>query len=459
MNDHFREIPNVQTAETYELSAAEKWTEAAERFPTAKASENISFVLEISGLLNVDVLERAVQTVVSRHEALRTTFIVAGEELRQRICPEGSFNLQINHIDISNYQRKEELSAEIIHEERTFPFDVKHDHLLKVTLIRLSGDQFVFMFFVHPIIADHRSIEIIAGEIFKLYNAYNEQRENPLPVLRIQYKDFTAWHNKQLTGRDLRAFESYWSGQLAGRSAPVNFPLDFPENKSVFPSRNIARFDIGRPLTALLKNVAGSNDTSLFLILVTAIYILLNRYTGEKDIIIGVPVSTRSHPELENQVGLYKNILLLRAKLHPGEAFSTVLARVKQTFLAARAHEHYPYGMLLEKMGLANESGHILLVNLFVQEGVQLRIPDVPGLHFKDVTPQYFSESADLTFSFRKTDATIEGGIAYNGNLFKRTSINRLIDSLQHVASLIADNVDIATDAISLPWQTTFKNS
>jgi microcystin synthetase protein McyC len=459
MNDHFREIPNVQSADTYELSVAEKWTEAAGRFPTAKVRENISFVLEISGLLSVEVLERAVQTVVSRHEALRTTFVLVGEELRQRIYPEGSFNLQINHIDISNYQRKEELSAEIINEERTFPFDIKHDHLLKVTLIRLSVDQFVFMIFMHPIIADHRSVEIIAGEVFKLYNAYSEQKENPLPSLRIQYKDFTTWHNKQLTGRHIRVLESYWSDQLAGQPAAVNFPLDFPENKSVFPSWNIARFDIGSLMTASLKNVAGSNETSLFLVLVTAIYILLNRYTGEKDIVIGVPVSTRSHPDLENQVGLYSNILLIRTKLYPGERFSAVLARVRQTFLAARAHEHYPYGMLLEKLGRTNEGVHFLLVNLFVQEGVQLSIPEVPGLHIKDVTPQYFSEGADLTFSFRKVQSAVEGGVAYNGNLFKRTSINRLIGNLLHVIGLVSENCDILTDAISLPEQASFKNS
>jgi NRPS condensation-like uncharacterized protein len=451
MNDHCSEIPNVPLSDSYELSYAQQWIGSAHQYPDEQPKGNASFVLQIGGPLDPEALENAVQTVVSRHEALRTTFITVNGALRQQVIPAELFNAQINHIDISNYESKEELSSEIIQEEHAFPFDILRDHLLRVTLVRLSQKQFIFMLCMHPIISDYGSTAIIAGELFTLYNAYRGKAGNRPAPLRIQYKDFAAWQNTWLQGERLVRLENYWLDRFMDKPTPSRFPTDFPGNSPMFPNGNLVRFEIGNELTAALNRTAALNDTDLLAVLMAGIVVLLNRYTGETDIILGMPVNIRNHQELDEQVGPYNNILPVRVQLKAGnDSFCDILARVKRTLQDARAHDQYPYSRLVEKLGLVNNKSRFLLINILVQVQQALVIPEIPGLTVKDCSPEHFTNNVDFTFNFRQTENNIKAGIEYNAGMFKNTTVNQVIRNLLHIIRLTTATNELTINQIKL---------
>jgi len=438
----YNSIPATEPAESYELSHAQQRIWHAERMAPEKLRYNLSFCSTIEGELDVASLERAVDTVIMRHESLRTSFISRNGTPRQLVGPVAQFSLTINHIDISNYENKEELTAEIIDEEKDFPFELEGGPLLRNTLIQLGKTRFIFMLSVHHIISDEWSLKIILREVFTLYHAYSRRLENPLAPLRIQYKDFISWKNSQLQGNHLRTLENYWMNRL-DKVAPVELPADFPGNSLVFPGQESIDFDISADLTTLLQKVARQHDTTLLAVLVASVSILFNCYTGQRDIIIGTPVTMRNHPELEDQVGLYIDVLPVRIILDPDkDCFKDVLQKVKQTLNDTLEYGLYPYDMLIEKLSLSNEKVRSGLVNVLVQSQhvSPLSLPEVPGLSISSYLNTNIIDKANLTFCFRKAAGCLTAAVVYNDALFKRTSINLVCENLVHITGKLLAN-------------------
>jgi hypothetical protein len=451
--DTYREIPTAAPSDNYELSHAQKRLWLIDQLQEGQVKYNMSFVSLIKGSLDIPALEKSVDTLIERHESFRTTFTVKEGEPRQRVHPVGATSFRINHIDISNYENKKDLADEIIQEEFTCSFDLQQGPLMRITLIRLSDQQFLFLLSMHHIISDGWSLEVFVRELFAVYNALTNGEANPLQPLRIQYKDFAAWQNSRLQGESLQQLETYWLGQFSEHPVPVLLPADFDGNAPVFMHGDFVEFEIDKNVADQLIKTAEKNTVSTFMVLLSVVNILLNRLTGQQDIIVGTPAATRNHPDLENQVGLFINVLPLRTKITPEkENFRDVLAKVKQTLLDALQHELYPYDLLVEKLGLADNTSRFPLINVLVQS--QQILDDTPpalkNITVSDYTARSLTSKVDMTFNFKQTPAGIKVGIEYDASLFKRATVNSIVQNLQHIAACITAEDTLPVSRISL---------
>ncbi|SFF04125.1 HxxPF-repeated domain-containing protein [Chitinophaga sp. CF118] len=447
------DIPEVLTASSYELSHAQKRVWSVYQNSEEKLKGNRSFFSLIEGALNMSILEKAVETVLARHDSLRTTFFMLGETPYQQVCPAESFHFRINHIDISNYENKKDLSNEIIQEEHTYAFDFLDGFLLRITLIRNTETSFILMFSMHHIISDDWSKGILVQELFTIYNAYRQDLENPLSPLRIQYKDFISWQNSLLQGEYMGKLENYWLNRFNNKPEPVKLPADFPEDNLLFYSESCIELEMSSHLIKALNNTAKSNDTSLFAVLMAITSILLNRYTGRQELIMGTPVTSRIHPELDEQVGLYIDIIPVSIHLNEEkDTFSYILGKVKQTLHEALEHGLYPYDMLMEKLGLVNHAPRLPFINILMQSQSmqQIMLPEIPDLSIKSYSHKNLTGQVDITFNFKHSDSYLKAGVEYNAGLFKRSTITQIIDDLIYITETVLANNDMLLSDISL---------
>lgn len=431
-------IPDLPPAEYYETSYAQKLVYATKQFPDGGSGCNISFILQIEGPLQVEILEKSIEAMISRHEILRTAFVMLNGELKQRVPSTGQFNLNINHIDISDYDNREKITDEIIQEEYIFPFDLERKHLVRFTLIRILKSRFVFMCSMHPIIADDYSVEILVGELFTLYNAWQNQAENPLQPIRIQYKDFAAWQNAQLQSNYLKKQEHFWLNYLANSPLPVAFPVDFPENKLFLQQGSMVRFDIDSQLTQKLNDEAKRYDASPLMVMLAIVSVLLNRYTAAQDIIVGTIVTTRKHPELENQVGLYNNLLPVRIRINDDEkTMADMLKNVRRVMLQVQEYDQYPYSIMLEKLHAAKGYSHSPFINVLMQLQPSLEQPDVPGLDIREYAPGTLAANTSFTFKFKQSGNYIKAAIEYDTGLYKHATIHQIAENFLQICQTL----------------------
>jgi amino acid adenylation domain-containing protein len=449
----YNEIPNVPSSAYYELSHAQKRLWVTDQFKEEKLKYNMPFVSHITGRLQIPVLEKVVDTIINRHEMLRTTFVVVDGIPKQLVHPAETSYSRINHIDISKYDNKTELASEIIGEELSFTFDLQYGPLLRITLIQLAEEEYNFVLTMHHIISDGWSVELLVRELFTLYQSFSNNEKNPLKPLRIHYKDFASWQNNQLKGELLQGLEKYWLHQFRDDPPALVFPADFSNTNQVFLNGAIMEFEIDETLTGQLNELAQRNESSLFMVLMTMVKVLLTRYTGQQDIIVGTPAATRKHPELESQIGLYINVLPIRTRLKAEEdTFKMLLSKVKQNLLGALEHDLYPYDLLIERLGLARQASRFPLINVLVQSQYILgeTVPAIPGLTITDCSLDNLTSKVDITFNFKQTIQGIKAAIEYDACLFKRSTISQVIDNLQHIGRAIAADDSLVINDIKL---------
>jgi hypothetical protein len=372
---------------------------------------------------------------------------------KQYIHPAEETYSWVNHIDISKYDNKTELASEIIGEELAFAFDLQYGPLLRVTLIQLAEEEYNFVLSMHHIVSDGWSVEVLVRELFTLYQSFSKNEKNPLRPLRVHYKDFAAWQNSQLKGEVLEELENYWLHQFSDEPSSLVLPADFSDTNQVFLNGAIMEFEIDEALTSKLNELAQRNEASLFMVLMAMVKVLLTRYTGQQDIIVGTPAATRNHPELESQVGLYINVLPVRTRLKAEEdTFKTLLSKVKQNLLGAIEHDLYPYDLLIEKLGLAKQVSRFPLINVLVQSQYILgeTVPDIPGLMITDCSLDNLTSKVDITFNFKQTIHGIKAAIEYDACLFKRSTISQVIENLRHIGRAVADDDNVFISDIKL---------
>lgn len=449
----YEEIPNVAIAAYYDLSHGQKRLWLTDQFQDEKLRYNMTYTSILKGSLNKYILQRVVDTLVQRHEILRTTFAVVDAVPRQKICTVEEWDSENKYIDLRQIENQEEKLQEILNDEAGFSFDLQNGPLFRVSLIQTENDTFYFVLSMHHIVSDGWSVELIVEELFKLFNAYTRGDEINLPALRLQYKDFASWQNQQLEGDMLKKLESYWVGQFADEPAPVMLPADFTNDNPFFLNGGLISFVIDRALTKKLEEVAANTNASLFMTLMASVKTLLNKYTGQQDIIVGTPAAIRNHPELENQVGLYVNVLPVRTWIRPEtDNFSEVVQKVKKQLLGAIEHELYPYDLLIDKLGLTKGFSRFPLINVLVQSQLILSKPEesLEGLTVNDCPLNTLTSKVDITFNFKKTDNGIAAAIEYDAGMFRSSTIQLLIDNLIRIMEIMSMDEHITVAKIDM---------
>ena len=297
--------------------------------------------------------------IVRRHEVLRTTFVDQEGVPRQRVAPEQPLVLAVVEIQEQELEQR-------VRGDSAASFDLRTGPLFRASLYRVGEQEYVLLLGMHHIISDGWSLGVLWRELAVLYPACARGEPSPLPALSYQYADLAVWQRAWLQGDVLTAQLDYWKTQLADAPALLNLPTDRPRPKVQSAKGKVVVFTIEAPLTAELKQVSRDYSASLFMVCHAAFSVLLYRYTGQEEIVVGVPVAGRLHLATEELVGLFVNTLPLRIDLARGQGFNAVLAKARQVALDAFAHQDVPFELLVSSMNVERSTSYTPLFQVML---------------------------------------------------------------------------------------------
>jgi hypothetical protein len=404
---------------------------------------NLPYGLRISGNLRVDALQQAFETIVTRHEILRTTFTTVDGNPMQVIAKSRSIVIPVvNLSEWSGLDRAAQVQR-LITKEAEYPFDLAHDSLLRVTLLQLGEKEYLLLLTLHHIIFDGWSIGVFIGELTALYKAFFTGTASPLPELPIQYVDYAIWQREWLQGMALKTRLDYWKQQLAGSLPVLELPTDRPRLAVQNFQGATESFSLSSDLSQALKHISQQAGITLFMTLLAAFKTLLYRYTGEGDIIVGSPTANRNRPEIEGLIGFFVNTLVLRTYLGDNPSFRQLLLRVQEVTSGAFDHQDLPFEKLVEEMQPERSLSHTPLFQvMFVLQNAPMPPLELPELILNPVMVDSKTAKVDLSLSMTDTPQGLMGNLEYNTDLFEAATIKRMVGHFQTMLSSIVVNPD-----------------
>ncbi|HEX5883448.1 MAG TPA: amino acid adenylation domain-containing protein, partial [Pyrinomonadaceae bacterium] len=443
-------IPRREDGGPAPLSFAQQRLWFFDQFEPGSPAYNLVNAVLLQGKLDTVALEKSFSAITRRHEALRTMFDVREGELVQIIAPPKPLRLQV--VDITHLPDAE-LDAgvqNLIHQQAQASFDLKHGPLLRITLVRLKDNEHILLLAMHHIVSDAWSMDVFIGEVVALYQGYAAGREVVLPALPIQYADFAAWQREWLQGDVLEEQFAYWQQQLGGSMPILELPTDRPRPALQTYNGSSFSFTLSLALSQSLKSLCKAEGATLFMTLLAAFKVLLYRYTGQEDLIVGSPIANRHHRELEGLIGFFVNTLAMRTHLSGNPTFRELLKRVRETALGAYAHQDLPFEYLVEQLHPDRDLSHSPLVQVvLVVQNTPERTVELPGLVVTPLSYQAETSKFDLTLYVDNPGSELQGTFEYNTDLFDRETIERMAQHLQTLLEGIV--VDPSTRISELP--------
>ncbi|WP_327701913.1 amino acid adenylation domain-containing protein [Streptomyces decoyicus] len=435
---------------------------AEPRFPLSYAQERLWFLaqadpestayvmpgaLRLRGQLDRQALSGALDEIVRRHEVLRTTFPDEGGRPEQRIGRPRPVPLAV--LDVTS---EDEVSA-ALRAETTTPFDLTCDLMVRARLLRLSDEHHVLVLGLHHIAADGWSLGVLLHELGALYDAFRRGAPSPLPELETQYADYAVWQRDWLATGPLDDQLAYWRERLDG--TPV---LELPADGAPTAERTwrgaSAPFDFPPQLWKEVADFAEEHRTTPYMVLVAAFAVVLARWSGEQDVVIGSPLAGRSHPELELLAGFFVNTLPLRVDVPGATSFAALLAEVKQTCTEAYAHQDVPFGKLVQALRPDRSLGPVPLVQ------VMLALRDVPGqapalagldVEELDLATNQDASKFDLVLDLvPEPDGRLRSRVEFSTDLFEAATAGRIADAFVRVLEAALAESDQLVDRLPL---------
>ncbi|MFD1676437.1 amino acid adenylation domain-containing protein [Alicyclobacillus fodiniaquatilis] len=421
-------IERVKAREWYPLSSAQKRMIILDRITNEKKHYNIPLPVHIKGPLVVERLQLCWQTLIDRHEALRTSFDWKDGEPVQRV--HSKVNVRIPYVYAEDH-RLNDLMREFLR-----PFDLSQSPLLRIELIELSSEHHVMLIDTHHIISDGVTLEILLNELAELY----EGRE--LPEVKLQYIDFSAWQNKQLSSEPMKQHEAYWLGQFEDEIPLLQLPTDYVRPPIQQFVGTTLSFTIEERLHNGLKKIAASTGTTLYMVLLAVFKVLLSKYSRQQDIVVGTPITGRTHADTEKIVGMFVNTLAIRTHPTSDKSFHDYLEEVKESSIQAFEHQDYQFEDLVEKLKLHRDSSRNPLFDvLFSMQNMDLASIQTEELTFEVGEFPYMLSKFDLTLHAQETKSAIDFAFEYTTNLFTPETIQRMVQHFQQILqAVIADS-------------------
>jgi amino acid adenylation domain-containing protein len=413
---------------------------------------NMLEALRLDGSPNIVALEQSLNELIRRHEVLRTTFSALDGEPIQVIAPATALTLPIHDLQGLSASEQTEQIRQIAKSVASKPFDLSVGPLVQFTLLQLSHQEYVLLLKMHHIIYDGWSLNIFFGELSQLYAAFTQGLPSPLAQLPIQYADFAVWQRQWLTGEVLDRQLNYWQKQLAG--APGVLELSGNRQRSPVQTfqGGIECFQLDGHLTQRLKQLSQESDTTLFMTLLAAFLVLLSRYSGQSDIVVGSPIANRNTKSVEQLMGFFANTLALRGDLSGNPSFADFLAQVRQTTLSAYAHQDLPFEMLVEKLQPDRDLSRNPLVQvMFSLQNAPQSSANLPGLSIQNIPlPLDVKARFDLEVNYWEIPGGLEGVWCYNADLFDATTIAAIAQHFQTLLKAIVANPKARISELSL---------
>ncbi|MFI5836646.1 amino acid adenylation domain-containing protein [Micromonospora sp. NPDC051300] len=407
-----------------------------DRFLGGRSAYNtIPLAVRLRGPLDPQMFRRSLAEVVRRHEIMRTRFTTVGGEPRQVVLAD--VPVVVESVDLRAEPDPRATAARFVAEHRSDTFDLAGGPLFRTWLLRLGEDEHLLLHLTHHIISDGWSDDVLVREIATIYQALADGGESPLPPLPIQYRDFAAWQRGRLSGERLERLLGHWSDRLGDAPRTVELPTDRPHPAVRRLAGTTCPVRIPAATTRALRAVARAGDATLFMVVLTAVDVLLARYSGQNDIVVGTPVAGRTTPETEALIGCFINTLVLRADLSGHPTFRQAVARVRQVALAAYANQELPFERLVEHLQPDRDtSRNPLFQVMFV---LQNSPPADQRFGPFTVSPVELDNGVakfDLTIDLREFDGELVGRLQFDDDLFDPVTCERMT---RHFTTLLAE--------------------
>jgi amino acid adenylation domain-containing protein len=427
------------------LSFAQQRLWFLDRLLPQKGVYNVPTLWRLSGGLDVEALRRSLQTLVERHEVLRTCFAVREDEPEQVIGALSAVALPVTDLSALPQSEREARARELAEAAAHQPFDIDRGPLLRAQLLRLAPEEHLFLVNVHHIASDGWSMGVLWRELSSAYDAFASRRMPELPSLPIQYADYAVWQRKWLQGEVLEGQLEYWKNKLADVSL-LELPTDRPHPPVASYNGKRVVFDLPGPLVQGLKELSRREGATLFMTLLASFQVLLHRYSGQEDIAVGTPMAGRGRTELEGLIGFLVNTLVLRTDLAGNPAFTELLGRVRESALAAYTHQSLPFEKLVEELSPSRDlSRSPLFQVMFVLQNAPGAALALHGVEASRLPLPTHNAKFDLTLTVSETPVGLQASWEYSTDLFDACTIERMA---QHFKTLLEGTVADASQLI-----------
>ncbi|MDF5712387.1 MAG: amino acid adenylation domain-containing protein [Rhizonema sp. NSF051] len=431
----------VSQPHLFPMSFAQQRLWFVDQLQPGNFANHIRAALRLTGLLNTDALLQTLNEIVRRHEVLRTTFATVEGQLVQLITPTLSLTLPIINLQELPEVELEAEVRKLVTQETQQPFNLNQAPLVRVTLLRLNEIEHNMILTMHHIISDNWSMGVLIQEVAALYEAFSKGQPSPLLELPIQYADFAVWQRQSLQGEVIESQLCYWRRQLDGTPRLLELPTDHPRPTIQSFRGATHSFQLSQQLSVAIKSLSQQQGCTLFMVLLTVFKILLLRYTGNDDIVVGSPIANRNRIEIEQLIGFFVNTLVLRTNLSGNPSFRELLKRVQDCTLGAYAHQDFPFDQLVEKLQPHRDLSYTPLFQvMFVFQNAPMSQLEFPGLTLSPLAINSGTAKFDLTLDMIEIGEELAGTLEYNTDLFESSTISRMANHFQILLESIVAN-------------------
>ena len=442
-------IPRFERTGPLPLSFAQERLWFLYRLEPENPFYNIAVALRIDGPLAVEALAGAIEAVIRRHEILRTTYDELDGRLVQRIhdvTPVALPVIGLFHID--------EVDGEIerrAREETRRPFDLSAGPMIRATVLACGQSRHVLLLTLHHIAADGWSMGVLVRELTASYVAICGGKDAALPSLTVQYADFAVWQRREINGQVYAQQSGYWKEKLADYPAELTLPTDRLRPRAQSFRGGSVRFTIDAETSQALNQLARDCSATLFMVLLTALGILLSRHAGQTDLVIGTPIANRWRPELEPLIGFFVNTLALRLDLSGDPGLHQLLARVRQLTLDAYANQDLPFERLVDELQTERDlSRNPLFQVMFALQNAPIDDLNLPGLAVEVLDFERSSAQFDLVLDVWERPEGLLGVLEFSTDLFDRDRIERMLEQFRTLLAGIAADPQRPVSALPL---------
>jgi aspartate racemase len=437
-------IPRCAAGESVPLSYNQQGLWVLSQLMPGTSLYHSPTAVRLTGALDVGALKQALDFIVARHDALRTTFTTVDGTPSQFVAKDLLLEMPfVDLITLAEADREAEAQRILQHEVRR-PFDLSQGPLIRSILVRLHEREHLLLVTMHHIVTDGWSIGLFHEELSALYGAFSKGQPSPLRDLPIQYTDYSQWQRQWFSGELYESQLAFWKKQFETLPAVLELPSDHPRpNQQAYKAFRGAHHTIclSPQLTQSLKQLCQKKGVTLFMALIAIYKTLLHRYTGEEDIVVGTPIAGRTMPETENVIGLFINTLALRSSLSGDPTFSEVLNRVKECALGAYAHQDLPFERLVKELQPERTLTHNPLFQMmFVLQSEEIPPLELPGLVASHFRVDNVMANYDLTLDIVERDQQLVCLFESNADLFESETIERMMGHFQNLLEGIVAN-------------------
>jgi amino acid adenylation domain-containing protein len=412
---------------------------------------NMPVASRLLGRLDVKALEQALNEIVQRHEALRTTFQMVDARPMQVISPRAALKLPLLDLTHLPERAREAEAHRLAVENLRQPFDLVNGLLVRAELLRMNVEDHVLLLTMHHIISDGWSISVLVNELAALYNSFSIGVPSTLPELPIQYADYAQWQRSWLTGEVLDVQLDYWKKRLEGAPPVLEVPTDRPRPSIQSFRGSLERFSVAEDVVRGLRELCRREGATIFMVLLAAFQTLLHRYAGQDVIVVGTPIAGRNRQELEGLIGFFINTLVMRADFRDDLSFRQLLAEVKESALGAYAHQEFPFDKLVEELQPQRDLSHMPIIQaMFALQNAPDESIELPGLTMKPVNVESETAQFDLSLNVWERGSALTGHLSYRTDLFDANTIRRMLAHFRTLLESIAKHPDERVSALRL---------